>query len=736
MFYLKIFIYSLLLSYIYDTVTHKRFDLSKFNYKIFGVIFFAMIIFFNKDMFIMESFEDEPSLDIQELSDIYTKTTNEDLIEKNKLTKEDMMEIYENLKHICPKLINNHNINKTGGKIHDIQKESKLNNKEFTNKCPVLMMENIFGEKNVDDLLIESFDSEKCDLLELTSESQEETDIANIDLINQYISGMFFIYKNKCLMDAQNDEQLYKCGYNYLLGDLYNDKRFILLGSGVSKIQPSVYRKNFYCHMKNLFKNFFEHRVTQICKDNSVFNDTNACMREFNLVLAKKDYSNYLLKLFLSDREMSLVLKDKISSDTLTIVEFHKEIIENDKIMNVIANNITTDKSVKQIASLLKMEQSNVRDYLKNLDVMVDIIDSVKTTIKKDINNGFFDLLTGISDKLLGDIKKVDINIPIKDEKCDNVPGLVYCENDKKCFAPWKNTCKNMSIDSATKQIHKRANDLFNAMMESEETPTENDIDDLISSLDKKDNWKNGYKITKDMWLKDEGKCYFSGLKLVKNDDESYTLNWRRIDSDKEGIPKKFDSLEHFQKFWKFVNANVKSINNCKVEQPNIQEQINEMDRNRYSKSEIEETTQKGINEGDKNQTKQPKNSISDSDLRNKIENLEKKITKIELMLSNGRKMESNDYKKLVDKYKRVNVVKASMMEEYKKKIKKNNIKNKNFENQIELENVKKFEKENDVCPMYSQQNPRMFLNSDNWTNNDDAYLVASSNNGILKSNN
>jgi hypothetical protein len=37
---------------------------------------------------------------------------------------------------------------------------------------------------------------------------------------------------------------------------------------------------------------------------------------------------------------------------------------------------------------------------------------------------------------------------------------------------------------------------------------------------------------------------------------------------------------------------------------------------------------------------------------------------------------------------------------------------------------------------MYSQQNPRMFLNSDNWTNNDDAYLVASSNNGILKSNN
>ena len=66
-------------------------------------------------------------------------------------------------------------------------------------------------------------------------------------LLEEYLAGMFFIYKQKCLMDSQNDEQLYQCAYNYILSDLYNDQKFMLLSSAVSRIPPAVYRKNFYC---------------------------------------------------------------------------------------------------------------------------------------------------------------------------------------------------------------------------------------------------------------------------------------------------------------------------------------------------------------------------------------------------------------------------------------------------------------------------------------------------------
>ena len=48
--------------------------------------------------------------------------------------------------------------------------------------------------------------------------------------------------------------------------------------------------------------------------------------------------------------------------------------------------------------------------------------------------------------------KEKESDIPIKDKRCGDVLGMVYCKETGKCFGPWKDTCKNMSIDNSTKQ--------------------------------------------------------------------------------------------------------------------------------------------------------------------------------------------------------------------------------------------------------------------------------------------
>ena len=88
--------------------------------------------------------------------------------------------------------------------------------------------------------------------------------------------------------------------------------------------------------MKNLFNNFFENRISQICKDNKLFENLDKCLSEFNLLLTKKDYSDYLLRLFLGDRQISLILKEKISNDKITLKELQKELVENGLFINKI----------------------------------------------------------------------------------------------------------------------------------------------------------------------------------------------------------------------------------------------------------------------------------------------------------------------------------------------------------------------------------------------------------------
>ena len=92
---------------------------------------------------------------------------------------------------------------------------------------------------------------------------------------------------------------------------------------------------------------------------------------------------------------------------------------------------------------------------------------------------------------------------------------------------------------------------------------------------------------------------------LVKNKDNSYTLFWRRVDANEDGNSKTFKTLEHFNKFWDFVNKNVESINSCKNPYDShksvneLHDKIKKMERDRYLAKEVEEDVQDKINKGE-----------------------------------------------------------------------------------------------------------------------------------------
>lgn len=848
--YIKIILYSFVLSYLLEIAKNATFNPIKIQLDMFllQTLIICVLLLISKFYFpsiTSEGFQDamleqtqntnnklyKEITSLNELNDLYISKKNEQLIEENKLKDSEKISIYNNLKVICNKLIETHNITDLsylykavsgGDTLETFQDEYGNNN--FKNNCPNLLMEQIFGVEEANRIMsLQSEEGfiEKCDTLqndENTSKKLKELysrkkDV-NVKKIEEYTSGMFFIYKYKCLMDAQNDSQLYQCGYNYFISDLYNDERYILLSSAVSSIPPAVYRKNFYCTMKNFFNDYFENRVKQICKNNKLFKNLDKCLSEFNLLLTKKDYSDYLLRLFLGDRQISLILKEKISNDKITLKELQKELVENGLFISKIIENIKTPKSIELLKKLLKKKYSKltnniIENYLQNVDVETDIINPVKINLLESKSSTLFDLLIKISDRLIGNIDKyitenkllegpstMDINtiynqnniedeesvennkkedkkdkstekskekpkeskksnVPIQDKRCGDVPGMVYCEETSKCFGPWKDKCKKMNIDDETSQKFERANQLFNSVLDSKDTPSPEKLDELNSLLDKKINWDNQYKITYDMWLKNEGKCYFSKLDLIKDKDNSYTLFWRRVDANKDGTPKKFKSLEHFNKFWDFITKNVASINSCKnpyktyKSVQELQDEIKKMERDRYLATEVEEEVQKKINNTKENKTEPVKEKCSSDDLKSSIEKLERRIIGLETELANNRKISNAEYRKLIEEHKKAMEEYQKLVEELKNKLKKSKqqIKALNFEHQIEIEKAKKQnkcnfgpygyyylppnnwkvpqpkhevciqEKKCAVCPLYSESNPVSYMNNDLWDN-------------------
>lgn len=825
--YTKIMLYSLIFSYLLEI--GKNFSLNPMKIKVeqfvLQTLVISILLYISKNYLgtlSSEGFQDsilqqkssekklfEEIKDMEELNDLYISQDNKTLIKENRLSDNDKLKIYKNLKNLCPHLIKNHKITElsnlyktlSGNTLESYQQYE--NNTDFLENCPILVLTKIFGNDEANRIInlgSEGF-IEKCNTLKNDDNTLKKLEkiysLRNDDtkLLEEYLAGMFFIYKQKCLMDSQNDEQLYQCAYNYILSDLYNDQKFMLLSSAVSRIPPAVYRKNFYCSMKNLFNNFFENRVSQICKENNLFENLDKCLSEFSLLLSKKDYSSYLLKLFLSNRDTSLILKEKISNDKVTLNDLRNEILKNNEFNKELSDNIKDKKSVDLLTSLLrkkykKMKSSIVDDYLKNVDVNAELINPIKIKLLKSQSTTLFDLLTEISNKLLSNIdkyinqnklfepsqemsqnilesdkedkndnkdenKEKESDIPIKDKRCGNVIGMVYCKDTGKCFGPWKDTCKNMSIDNATKQKFERANQLFNSVMDSKGTPSVEQLDELNSLLGKKLEYDNQYKITSDIWKKNSGKCYFSKLNLVKNKDDSYTLFWRRIDSKEDGTPKKFTNLEHFNKFWDFVNKNVASINSCKnpydthKSVQELHDKVKKMERDRYLAKEVEEDVQDKINKGDLNETKTLKEKCSNSDLKSSIEKLERCIIGLETKLSNNRKISNEEYKKMLEEHKKSVEKYHKLIDELKRKLKKSKqeIKSLNFEHQIELEKANKAkkcdfgpygyyylppnnwkvpqpkhqvcipEKKCAVCPLYTENNPVSYMNKDLWDN-------------------
>ena len=833
--YTKIMLYSLIFSYLLEV--GKNFSLNPMKIKVEQFVLQTLIISvllyisknylptlssegFQNSMLQAESSEQKMYKEItnmEELNDLYISKDNKTLIKENKLSDTDKLNIYKSLKSLCPHLIKNHKISDlsnlykklAGNTLENYQQYENTN--EFVENCPVLVMTKIFGKDEATRIMnlgTEGF-AEKCDTLKNDADTLKKLEkiysLRNNDtkLLEEYSAGMFFIYKQKCLMDSQNDEQLYQCAYNYILSDLYNDQGFMLLSSSISRIPPSVYRKNFYCSMKNLFNDFFENRISQICKDNKLFENLDKCLSEFNLLLSKKDYSSYLLKLFLSNRDTSIILKEKISTDKVTLKDLRNEILNNNEFNKELSDNIKGEKSVDLLTSLLRkkytrMKSSIIDDYLKNVDVNAEIINPIKIKLLKSKSTTLFDLLIEVSNKLLSNVdkyvnqnklfepsqgmsqdilekddeddkkdskdskeskdkedEKKESDIPMKDKRCGNVLGMVFCKDTGKCFGPWKDTCKNMSIDNATKQKFERANQLFNSVMDSKGTPSAKQLDQLNSLLGKKNEWDNQYKITRDMWLKNSGKCYFSKLNLIKNKDNSYTLFWKRVDANEDGNPKTFKTLEHFNKFWDFVNKNVESINSCKNPYDShksvneLHDKIKKMERDRYLAKEVEEDVQDKINKGEVNKTKSLNEKCSSGDLKSAIEKLERRIIGLETALTNNRKISGEEYKKLLEEHKKAVEKYHKLIEELKRKLKKSNqeIKSLNFEHQIELEKANKAkkcdfgpygyyylppnnwkvpqpkhevcisEKKCAVCPLYTENNPTSYMNKDLWDN-------------------
>lgn len=840
--YTKIILYSLIFSYLLEI--GKNFSLNPMKIKVdqfvLQTLVISVLLYISKNYLptlssegfqdsMLQAISSEQKLykeitNMEELNDLYISKDNKTLIKENRLSDTDKLNIFKSLKSLCPHLIKNHKITdlsnlykKLSGNTLESYQQYESNN-EFVENCPALVMTKIFGSNEANRIMnleTEGF-IEKCDTLKNDADTLKKLEkiysLRNNDtkLLEEYSAGMFFIYKQKCLMDAQNDEQLYQCAYNYILSDLYNDQGFMLLSSAVSRIPPAVYRKNFYCSMKNLFNNFFENRISQICKDNKLFENLDKCLSEFSLLLSKKDYSSYLLKLFLSNRDISIILKEKISNNKVTLKDLRNEILNNNEFNKELSDNIKDKKSVDLLTSLLrkkykKIKSSIIDDYLKNVDVNAELINPIKIKLLKSKSTTLFDLLTEISSKLLSNIdkyinqnklfepsqemsqdifendnkddkeddkkdekedkkdenKEKESDIPIKDKRCGDVLGMVYCKETGKCFGPWKDTCKNMSIDNSTKQKFERANQLFNSVMDSKGTPSAEQLEELNSLLGKKLEYDNQYKITRDMWLKNSGKCYFSKLNLVKNKDDSYTLFWRRIDSKEDGSPKKFTNLEHFNKFWDFVNKNVASINSCKnpydthKSVQELHDKVKKMERDRYLAKEIEEDVQDKINKAqekpkdDKIRIQPVKEKCSDSDLKNAIEKLERRIIGLETELANNRKISNGEYKKLLEEHKKAVEKYHKLIDELKRKLKKSKqeIKSLNFEHQIELEKANKAkkcdfgpygyyylppnnwkvpqpkhqvcipEKKCAVCPLYTENNPVSYMNKDLWDN-------------------
>ena len=60
-----------------------------------------------------------------------------------------------------------------------------------------------------------------------------------------------------------------------------------------------------------------------------------------------------------------------------------------------------------------------------------------------------------------------------------------------------------------------------------------------------------------------ETDCVVSNLTLLERPDGMYELNWQMADSKTPGAPKRFSTLEEFQRWWKFIQINNPSMRDC-----------------------------------------------------------------------------------------------------------------------------------------------------------------------------
>ena len=97
------------------------------------------------------------------------------------------------------------------------------------------------------------------------------------------------------------------------------------------------------------------------------------------------------------------------------------------------------------------------------------------------------------------------------------------------------------------------------------------------------------------------------------------------------------------------------------------------MERDRYLAKEIEEDVQDKINKAqqkpkdDKIRIQPVKEKCSDSDLKNAIEKLERRIIGLETELANNRKISNGEYKKLLEEHKKAVEKYHKLIDELKK---------------------------------------------------------------------